>query len=1113
MTDVATELSLSRIKTLLEHPCETASLDFKETLDLTQGRDRVEFAKDVLAMANSGGGDIVVGVEDTTRHHVGISEEISATLRDSKTVNDKLKKYCGGFVRVLVAQHEIPDPVRGTVRLAMIRVPRAARPIPAQDDGAYPDPSNPSKQKWAFRRGDIYVRKGDESVKVETPEDLQLGLPSSELGIGTATTLIQEFMQQVDRFAGRTLPPLPPSEAQCEMSGQPLVDALFADRDVLLLGPSGSGKTLHLKHASLAAIRHKELPLIAIGGRYKGEDLLGYLAHSIVPFSTVDGDTLFSAASLAGWRVVVMFDGLNECAAHIEDLARGIQALRLRFPSTRFLFTSQIDLLGALSFKYERIFISPLTPTQKRLIFSYHANITPTIELDHLCQGFSNGYDLAIAGRCYDSNNPLFTRVELYDRYTRDSLPRESASVLLALLRAISDSMGQELTNFWPRDDFERYAEEFLIAQRVGLGLLDQLKSSRLIALAEDSFSFEHELLLDYFRAEQFRREFTSLDQLIIELAKPRNQSLVQFLLPRYKEAGSVRALFRSVLQPVTLREGLLGQCGELARQTLLADCSELFGAAASDVTGVTLNYGDEKPVSGKLSFLWLSSPRQWTPYEVLLCDVVAMSLDDRDVQNGFLELLDLTQWALRNKAKKAANQSGVPFNNIWAFIVGQLGMITSQQLPFLRIVANHRQGLMHAYRQVSFALRDELLTRINRDATDYFSLAILLDGLTYCGLDGSQIDPRVYIHVAGLAWQSRIYHLRLNVLHLLHSIRHYLQGEEHQEKLEAFRDFLGSLRTGNIFLSSSLVETQVAYGAAKIVVSVEEIVHDMKSVIAESSVRSEQNVALDPSGRAYTLLSNIFEEIYQGAYDEAYESLSCDDKVALLSLAAQAQRGFTTGWILTALLRLGKECSLPIFQKYASCVEDDSMSPQESAGAYALGVAGCAQFMDEAPEYTGPETAEHRAWHLGGQILFWLQHNKRSNSLDADRVDRLWLRLTIEAPLAAADALYGIHSGVFLMDSEQRRDFDLAAQCPDAAKALFEYSLKNRASLTSMFRRGASRDESLMKFLIEALGRIGDRGTIPVLKEVSDDPQLGALAIAAIHKIRKSRGGSTTAS
>jgi hypothetical protein len=64
---------------------------------------------------------------------------------------------------------------------------------------------------------------------------------------------------------------------------------------------------------------------------------------------------------------------------------------------------------------------------------------------------------------------------------------------------------------------------------------------------------------------------------------------------------------------------------------------------------------------------------------------------------------------------------------------------------------------------------------------------------------------------------------------------------------------------------------------------------------------------------------------------------------------------------------------------------------------------------------------------------------------------------------------------------------------------------LKNRTSLTSIFRWGGNRDEALIKFIIDALGRIGDDSTIPLLSEVSDDPRLGADSIAAIRKIRGS--------
>ncbi len=748
--EVAAELSFNRLMNLLHAPCETAHLDFKETLDLAQCRDRVELAKDVLAMANSGGGDIVVGVEDATRRRVGIDEKVAASLRDAKIVNDQLRRYCGGYISVLVARYEIPDQARSSVRVALIHVPAAPAKVPAQDDGVYPDPSNPKKQKWVFRRGDVYVRKADQSTKVETPEDLQLVRAGFEISMEAAREIVQTYTQRLEAYLIRALPPLLANEGPHEMCGQSLIRTLLASRDVLLLGPSGSGKSIHLKHACLTALRENELPLLAVGGRYKGEDLFQFVEHAIAPFSTEDAETFFKATSVCGMRVVLMFDGLNECQPYLEDFAREIQAFRLRCAS-RLLLASQTDLLDKLGFDCERIFIAPLTAPQKRFIYCYHARIAQTTEVDYLCQSFSNGYDLRVAGQCHDPRSANFTRVELYDRYCRDSLPQSGATVLTALLRDIAGRMGHEVTNFWPRDDFERHAEGFLSAQTASLTHLDQLKSCRLVSLTDDIFSFEHDLLLDYFRAEQVRRDLVSPDQLALELAKPKNQSLIPFLLPRYTEGSSLRALLRAVLQPEALREVLLGRCGEAPRQALIANCKELFSAAASDLTEVTLNFSDEKPEPARLSLLSLTlhSPRAWMPYEVLLCDAIAISLDDHELQKGFIELLDLTQWTLREKAQEIAHRSAMPFNSIWAVVVGQL-VFSSHQLPFLRITASLQQSLMRARRQGTFTLQDQLLARINRDPTDHFSLAVLLDGLTYCQPDARDIDESVLNSVGG---------------------------------------------------------------------------------------------------------------------------------------------------------------------------------------------------------------------------------------------------------------------------------------------------------------------------------------------------------------------------
>ena len=631
--NLAAELSLECLMRLIESPSETASLDFKETLDVNQSRDRVEFAKDVLAMANSGGGHVVVGIEDKTRRRVGIGLESSGSLQEAKSVNDKLKKYCGGYVKVLVAQHEIEDPAQGRVRLCLIYIPPAIARVPAQDDGVCPDPTDMKKQKWVFRRGDVYVRKGDESVKVETPADLAQIPVGPEITIDAANEIVRTYSERLANSLRSKLPPLLPNETPDEMCGSQLIAALLPPKDFFVLAASGAGKSLHLRHLCLEALKHKELPLLIGAGRYKGQDFLRLLDQAIAPFSKEPADTLFKAASICGLHLLLVIDGINECEPYLENLVKDVQALRLR-GSFRLLAASQTDDLPKDAFDCNRISVSPLTPSHKRFIYCYHANMPPTAAIDYLCQGFSNGYDLAIAGRCHSVMNGDVTRVELYERYCRKSL-LNGETVLAALLREIAGRMGQELTNFCPRDEFERFSEEFLLSQGASLELLDHLKSSRLVSLTDTNFEFEHELLFDYFRAEWTRRRYLTVGALAPELAKPKNESLLPFILPRYKEVSSVHALLRTLARPEALREVLLGRCGDTAREALLADCRELFTAAASDVTTVTLNFNEEKPEPAKLSLLSLTllGRHQWTPYEVLFSDAIATSLDDHELQ------------------------------------------------------------------------------------------------------------------------------------------------------------------------------------------------------------------------------------------------------------------------------------------------------------------------------------------------------------------------------------------------------------------------------------------------------------------------------------------------
>jgi len=181
-------------------------------------------------------------------------------------------------------------------------------------------------------------------------------------------------------------------------------------------------------------------------------------------------------------------------------------------------------------------------------------------------------------------------------------------------------------------------------------------------------------------------------------------------------------------------------------------------------------------------------------------------------------------------------------------------------------------------------------------------------------------------------------------------------------------------------------------------------------------------------------------------------------------------------------------------------------MSPQYAAGAFGLGVAGCARLTSKPTSFLGPSTQEHAAWRIVGQILFWTLRARSSSTPDNGPISTLWIQLRNEAPLAAADALYRLVDGLrLILDENEVGPFDLVTQWRTDSEPLLLESLENRTRLTSVFGFGGSKDSGLVKYLIESLGKVASRPSIPILKKISDDAQYGDVAILAIQRIRKS--------
>ncbi|MDA2926792.1 putative DNA binding domain-containing protein [Acidobacteria bacterium AH-259-G07] len=134
---------------------ESKYIEFKSVFDVTSTGEWCEVIKDVVAIANTGGGAIVIGVDNKGKP---TGADVSTVLElDPAKLTDKLNKYTG----VQFSDFEIQ---RGTKRgktVAVVLIGASPLPMVFTRPGTYT--IEDSKQKTAFSQGTVYFRHGAKS--------------------------------------------------------------------------------------------------------------------------------------------------------------------------------------------------------------------------------------------------------------------------------------------------------------------------------------------------------------------------------------------------------------------------------------------------------------------------------------------------------------------------------------------------------------------------------------------------------------------------------------------------------------------------------------------------------------------------------------------------------------------------------------------------------------------------------------------------------------------------------------------------------------------------------------------------------------------------------------
>jgi predicted HTH transcriptional regulator len=157
---------------------ESKYVEFKERFDPSITGEWCELLKDFIAIANSGGGVLVVGVRDDG---TASREDVLPVLQlDPAKITDKVFKYTDEHF----AGFEVHDLKRGSKRVAAILVQPATAPIAFTSQGSYED--DQGKRKTAFVKGTVYVRHGAKSEPATTIDLRRQWWPSTVRAVLTS---------------------------------------------------------------------------------------------------------------------------------------------------------------------------------------------------------------------------------------------------------------------------------------------------------------------------------------------------------------------------------------------------------------------------------------------------------------------------------------------------------------------------------------------------------------------------------------------------------------------------------------------------------------------------------------------------------------------------------------------------------------------------------------------------------------------------------------------------------------------------------------------------------------------------------------------------------------
>lgn len=140
---------------------ETEGLDFKRTADLADPRQRLSIVKDIVSLANTGGGFLIIGCDDQGNFAEGVPP-IDPQQWEPANLMGIVAKYVSAPVSLNAAVHVVDGHIVGIVA---VQPSMRDLPLPFAMDGEWYE--NAGKPRYEFRKGQVWIRNGPRNAHLD----------------------------------------------------------------------------------------------------------------------------------------------------------------------------------------------------------------------------------------------------------------------------------------------------------------------------------------------------------------------------------------------------------------------------------------------------------------------------------------------------------------------------------------------------------------------------------------------------------------------------------------------------------------------------------------------------------------------------------------------------------------------------------------------------------------------------------------------------------------------------------------------------------------------------------------------------------------------------------